>query len=242
MSQTPDSPSLSQAQLAVLTEIGEERAANAGDVLYRVGDRDYPFVAIIDGEVAILDAADHEIARHGASKFLGEVNLLSGQSLFVTAVAKRPLRYIAVERDALRSPLFDDRPLSDLLLATFTARREAMQQVGGLGLEIIGPRSSPATLRLLEFARSNRLPLTWRDPERGDDPDAAALLAGLGAQSLPLVRLPGGVEMQAPSLGELSRALGVGRELAPQEEVDLLVVGAGPAGPRRRRLWSLGGP
>jgi thioredoxin reductase (NADPH) len=36
--------------------------------------------------------------------------------------------------------------------------------------------------------------------------------------------------MQAPSLGELSRALGIGRELARQEEVDLLVVGAGPAG------------
>ena len=49
MSQTPDSPSLSEAQLAALRKIGEERTANAGDVLYRVGDRDYPFVAIIDG-------------------------------------------------------------------------------------------------------------------------------------------------------------------------------------------------
>ncbi len=39
MSQTPDSPSLSEAQLATLAEIGEERTANAGDVLYRVGDR-----------------------------------------------------------------------------------------------------------------------------------------------------------------------------------------------------------
>src|ERR1700716_1632128 len=87
MSQTPPSPSLSEAQLATLAEIGEERTANAGDVLYRVGDRDYPFVAIVDGEVAILDGAGNEIARRGASKFLGEVNLLSGQSLFVTAAA-----------------------------------------------------------------------------------------------------------------------------------------------------------
>jgi thioredoxin reductase (NADPH) len=118
LSQTPDSPSLSAAQLATLKEIGEERTANAGDVLYRVGDRDYPFVAIIEGEVAVLDAAGNEIARHGASKFLGEVNPLSGQSLFVTAVAREPLRYIAVERDALRSLLFDDGPLSDLRCAT----------------------------------------------------------------------------------------------------------------------------
>jgi thioredoxin reductase (NADPH) len=157
MSQTPHSPSLSEAQLAKLTEIGEERTSNAGDVLYRVGDRDYPFVAIIDGEVAILDAAGNEIARHGASKFLGEVNLLSGQTLFVTAVAKGPLRYIAVERDALRSLLFDDGPLSDLLLATFIARREAMQQVGDLGLEILGPpllARDPRRRRLWSLGRS----------------------------------------------------------------------------------------
>ena len=32
-----------------------------------------------------------------------------------------------------------------------------------------------------------------------------------------------------------SRALGIGRELAPREEVDLLVVGGGPAGPRAQR-------
>jgi thioredoxin reductase (NADPH) len=117
-----------------------------------------------------------------------------------------------------------------VLLATFIARREALQQVGGLGVQIVGPRSSAATRRLVEFARNNRLPVTWRDSERGDDPGAAALVAGLDASSLPLVRLPGGAEMRAPSPGELSRALGVGRELAKREEVDLLVVGAGPAG------------
>ena len=45
-------------------------------MLYRVGDRAYPFIAILDGKVAIIDAADHEILRHGPSGFLGEMNLL----------------------------------------------------------------------------------------------------------------------------------------------------------------------
>jgi thioredoxin reductase (NADPH) len=44
------------------------------------------------------------------------------------------------------------------------------------------------------------------------------------------VLLPGGSELRAPSNGELSRALGIGLELAPREEVDLLIVGGGPAG------------
>jgi thioredoxin reductase (NADPH) len=33
-----------------------------------------------------------------------------------------------------------------------------------------------------------------------------------------------------PSRGEVLRAIGIGRELAPREEVDLLVIGGGPAG------------
>ena len=226
----PASPLLTASQLATIAELGEERSAAVGDVLFRVGDRRYPFIAILEGEVAILDEAGNEIIRHTASGFLGEMNLLSGQTVFLTAVVTQPLRYIAVDRDDLRPLLFDDGPLSDLLLSTFIARREALQQVHSIGLEIVGPRWSEATMRMVEFARSNRLPFTWHDPERGDDSSAAAAVADLDPAALPLVRLPGGIELRGPSTGQVSRALGIGRELAPREEVDLVVVGAGPAG------------
>src|SRR5262245_65114809 len=104
---------LSGSQLATLAELGEERTASVGDVLFRVGDRRYPFIAILEGEVAILDAAGHEIIRHGTSGFVGELNLLSGQTVFLTAVVTQPLRYVAVDRDALRALLFEDSSLSD---------------------------------------------------------------------------------------------------------------------------------
>jgi thioredoxin reductase (NADPH) len=214
----PSSPLLSPSQLATLGEIGDERSAPAGEVLYRVGDRTYPFVAILDGEVAIIDAAGNELVRHGPSGFLGELNLLSGQTVFVNALVTEPLRYIAVERAALRALLSEDGQLSDLLLSTFIARREALQTVQGIGLEIVGPHESEPTMRMIEFARANRLPYTWRDnaPPGGAPP--------------PLVRLPGGGELLCPTTGQVLRALGVGLELAPREEVDLLIVGAGPAG------------
>jgi thioredoxin reductase (NADPH) len=215
---TPASPLLSQSQLATLAEIGEERSAPAGELLYRVGDRIYPFIAILEGEVAIIDAAGNEIIRHGPSGFLGELNLLSGQTVFVNALATTPLRYIAVERSALRSLLNEDGQLSDLLLSTFISRREALQSVRGIGLEIVGPHGEEPTMRMLEFARANRLPYTWKDAV---PPDGGAL---------PLVRLPGGAELHGPSTGQVLRALGIGLELAPREQVDLLIVGAGPAG------------
>ena len=224
----PASPRLSTSQLETLARIGEERTANVGDALYRVGDLRYPFIAIIEGEVSILDAAGHELVHHGPSGFLGEMNLLSGQTVFVTAVVTKKLRYIAVDRDDLRPLLFDDGPLSDLLLSTFIARREALQRAHGVGMEIVGSHLSESTVQMVEFARSNRLPFTWLDTEH--DPAAAALVAGLASSDLPLVRLPGGPELRGPSTGQVLRAIGVGLELAPREEVDLVVVGAGPAG------------
>src|SRR6188768_2116877 len=183
----PSSPSLSESQLATLAALGEERTASVGDVLFQVGDASYPFIAIVEGEVAILDAAGQELVRHGASGFLGEMNLLSGQTVFLTGVVTKPLRYVAVGRDALRTVLFDDGPLSDLVLSTFIARREALQRVEGIGLEIVGPRSSEATMQMLDFARANRLPFTWLEtaPPDGTEP--------------PLVRLPGGAELQHAS-------------------------------------------
>jgi len=211
-------PSLSASQLERLGEVGEERTASIGDVLFRVGDDAYEFIAILEGEVAVLDGAGNEIIRCGPSKFLGELNLLSGQRVFLTAVVLQPLRYIAVERIALRDFLFEDSQLSDILLSTFIARREALQGVQGIGLEIVGPRSSEPTRQMLDFLRANRLPYSWQDdsPPVGQEP--------------PLVRIPGGAELEHPTRGDVLRALGVGRELERREEVDLLVVGAGPAG------------
>jgi thioredoxin reductase (NADPH) len=225
---SPASRVLSSSQLQTLAEAGEEQTAEPGDELFRIGEATYPFIAILEGEAAVTDAAGQEIVRHGASGFLGEMNLLSGQTVFLTAVVTEPMRYIAVEREALRQLLLEDAALSDLLLSAFVERRELLQQREGIGIEIVGRRDSEETRRLIEFAKRLRLPYSWLDPD--EDAEAAAAIDGLAAEELPLVRLPGGHELRAPANGELSRALGIGLELAPREEVDLLVVGGGPAG------------
>jgi thioredoxin reductase (NADPH) len=224
----PVSRVLSSSQLAMLAAKGEERTAEVGERLFEIGDASYPFVAIIEGEVAVNDAAGQEIVRHGASGFVGEMNLLSGQTVFLTAVVTEPMRYIAVDREVLRQLLFEDGALSDLLLSAFVERRELLQQQQGIGFEIVGSRDSPQTRRLVAFARRQRLPHTWIDSARSA-PGTAAIEAP-GDADTAVVRLPGGAQLRNPSNGELSRALGIGRELAPREDVDLLIVGGGPAG------------
>jgi thioredoxin reductase (NADPH) len=209
------SATLSPSQLATLRAHGEERTAAVGETLFAVGDRRYPFIAILEGEAAVLDAAGQEIIRHSANGFLGELNLLNGQTVYLSAVATEPMRYLAVEREALRALLFEDATLSDTLLSAFMARRELLQARPGIGFEIIGSHTSAATRALVEFARRNRLPHTWVQQADADGT---------------VVRLPGGAELHDPTPGEVSRALGIGAELAPLEEVDLLIVGGGPAG------------
>jgi hypothetical protein len=222
----------------MLAEHGEERTAAVGEKLFEIGDETYPFIAILKGEAAVLDGAGNEIVRHGPSGFLGEMNLLSGQTVFLTAVATEPMRYIAVEREELRRLLREDAPLSDILLSAFVQRREMLQQRQGIGIEILGPRGSEPTRRLVDFAKRQRLPFTWAEPEESEE--AARALEGLEPSAIPLVRLPGGAELRDPSEGELSRALGIGLELGPR--------GGRPAGDRRRpsgtgrrRLRRLGG-
>jgi thioredoxin reductase (NADPH) len=222
------SPVLSQSQLEALAEQGEELTARAGETLYAIGDRVYPFIAIREGEVAITNSEGHEIVRHGASGFLGEMNLLTGQTVFLNAVTTQPTRYIRVEREVFRKLLAEDSSLADLVLATFVRRREGLQQEEGIGIEIIGPRSSEETRSLLDWARRARLPHSWIDPEREGAEGPA--LEGHDPADLPMVRLPGGRLLERPGPGEISRALGIGLELAPREEADLLILGGGPAG------------
>jgi len=224
----PTSRVLSSGQLATLAQHGEERTAEVGEELFRIGDETYPFIVILEGEAAVLDPTGQEIVRHGASGFLGELNLLTGQAVFLTAVVTEPMRYIAVEREELRKLLLEDAPLSDILLSAFVQRRELLQQRQGIGVEIVGSRDSRATRELVDFAKRQRLPFTWLEPEENEE--AARVLEGLEEREMPVVRLPGGGELHAPSDGELSRALGIGLELKPREEVDLLVIGGGPAG------------
>lgn len=223
-------PVLSESQFETLRGYGQELTAAVGDVLYRVGDETYPLIAIIEGEASVTDISGNEIIRHGTGGFLGEMNLLTGQTVYLTAVVTQPMRYIAVERQRVREVIADNEALADVLIGAFIARREALQGVDGIGVELIGPWSAAETRSLVEWVRRARLPYSYRDTERDDAALATVDVLRHASEPLPLVRLPGGRDMWGPTAGQLFRALGIGLELAPRETVDLLIVGAGPAG------------
>ena len=220
----PPIPSLSASQLARLGALGEERTAAVGEVLYRVGDTVYPFIAILEGEVAIVDADGNEIVRHGASSFLGELNLLSGQTVFVNAVVTKPLRYIAVERDALRALLFDE-----VRSAISSSPRSSPGERRSNASKESASRSSDRTVPRRRCGCSSSLARTGSHSAGRDDQP--------GERSGAPTRSAARRDRAAAPIARRGAARARGRlELAPREEVDLLVVGAGPGRPRRRGL------
>ncbi len=221
---------LSESQLATLAEHGEERTAEVGEKLFEVGDATYPFIAILEGEVGgprrgrardrpprrlRLPRRDEPALRADGLPHRGRHRA----DALHRGRARSPAR-TCCSRTA-RSPTCCSPPSSSA--ANCCSARQ------GIGIEIVGPRDSAETRRLLDFARRQRLPSLLarpgesergRRPARELDPERAA--AGAPARR----RRAAPARATASSRGRS----GSGSSWRAREEVDLLVVGGGPAG------------
>ncbi len=224
---------LSDAMLADVAAVGDERRVDRGDVLYRAGDSTTPFIVVLEGEVEVFrgeGTAEVIVATREPRRFLGELNMLTGQRVYLTSRVSKPGRVLVVEPDDFRQ-LMSERPeLSDTVFRAFVARRELLRSGEGAGaIQIIGSRYSPEAMALRSFAMSSRLPHTWTDVE--DIDDVPVFLASLGAQphDIPLVITPT-ARLRRPSTGEFAQHLGLTYRSVPGYMADLVVIGTGPAG------------
>ena len=123
----------------------------------------------------------------------------------------------------------EDRELADILLRAFLARRELLREgPAARSVEIIGSGLSSEALALRTYAARQRLPHTWFD---ADTPEGAGLMAaaGLTVADLPAVLLQGDV-LRRTTAGVFAEALGLSYRGSADRVVDLIVIGAGPAG------------
>ncbi len=233
LEETPDIygayPRLSPEQIRALAALGERHEVRAGEVLFEEGDTGCDFFVILEGKVAVVESSGGVVAVHGPGRFVGELGLLTGQPVFLTAVVREPGAVVCVSIERLRELVAGDPALGDLILRALLLRRSILVGLG-TGFRIVGSRYSPDTRRLREFAARNRLPHRWIDLE--EDPGAERLLQmlGIGPDETPVVILSGSQVLRNPSNQELARALGLLDSAEGEISCDLLVVGAGPAG------------
>jgi thioredoxin reductase (NADPH) len=233
--ETPDMsgayPRLSDEQVMMLSRFGTRRLVPPGAALFREGDHDCDFFVILDGLVSVRQQTDREsrlVAVHGPRRFLGDLSLLTGQPIYLTAIAEGDVEVLAVPVERLQEAVVEDPGLGDLILRAFLVRRSLHAGIGA-GFRIIGSRFSADSRRIRDFATRNRIPHRWLDLE--EDPEAEGLLRRLGIspEQTPVVIWKGEHVLRNPSNAELATLTGL-RSAPAREAYDLVIVGAGPAG------------
>jgi thioredoxin reductase (NADPH) len=223
---------LNDAELSALEQLGVRRSVAAGEYLYREGDAGYDFYVVLAGAVEIVinfEGTERVIARHPAGRFLGELNLLTGQRVFVSARIAESGEVLVVPRDSLRRLIATDPSLSDKILAAFLARRGILMSGAASAIRVIGSRFSPDSGRVREFLVRSRIPHEWLDPDADSEVERFLRELDVAPQDLPVVIVTGKVLRHATP-GALADYLGLTVGKLPDRCFDLIVVGAGPAG------------
>lgn len=225
-------PKLTEEQIDLLRAFGEVRQTHAGEVLFELGDRDYPLVVVLAGSTEIIDRSERvdRIVNVGEpGDFHGELGLLTGQTAFAACVVREPGEVLVVPQAAVREVIAMIPALSDILVIAFEARRRILMGSAASSLTIIGPEESPTVLRLQEFAARNRIPHRWLAP---DDPFAmqVSFMEWPPNPNLVRVLIRGYQVLREPSNIQLAKALGLDLGFEQEASADLVVVGAGPAG------------
>jgi len=226
-------PTLTRQQRDRMRSFGIERTVSAGEMLFRVGDPATDLLLIDSGAVdvvvaATLGSAEQTLITLPEGHFVGELALLTGQNVSVSARMATAGRVVHISPEQFRRLMASEAQLSDLLLRAFVARRTLLLSSAARSVQIVGSTLSSAALALRTYAARQRLPHLWVD---SDAADGRALLASvsLTAADLPVVITPTAVLRRATTAA-LAGALGLSSGSGTGRSVDLTVIGAGPAG------------
>jgi len=191
-------------------------------------------LALADEPVAMV-VADQRMPRMTGIELLeqGRTHAPAAKLLLLTAYADTDVAIKAINDIGLDYYLLKpwDPPqerlypvVDDLLDDWRQAHREHTSDI-----RVVGHRWSDRSHELKMFLTRNHVPYAWYDVER--DPEARRLqqLAGAEPPDLPLVLVPDGTPLRAPSTFELAGALGL-HTSAQQPLYDVCIVGGGPAG------------
>jgi thioredoxin reductase (NADPH) len=225
-------PRLSDDAIAALEERATRRATTVGEILFADGDATYDFFVVLSGKVAIIRNAgcadEQTIGVHGERRFLGELNLLTGEAVYLTAKVVEAGEVLQLPRRALLEFVDSEQSIADLVLRAYLARRALLIGIGA-GPRVIGSRYSRDTQRLRVFLARNRFPHGFLDLEEDSSAEDLVRRLGLQPNETPIV-IHAHQMLRNPSNDELARVLGLRRPSKAEAICDLLVVGAGPAG------------
>lgn len=228
----PSGPRLDDEQFRRLAAYGHVERAEAGQELYATGDDSYDLFLLRSATVDIVREAtaiepEHRIYQGRPGDFLGELSLLTGQHVYLTARVMTAGAVVRVGAAMLRRVLAEQVDIADVLIEAFRARRDTIRAAAGNALAIVGRAGDAAALDLRTYVTQLFLPHAWLDATAVS---GLALMrsAGIGDADLPAAVITGSV-LQNATPGAVAEALGLTYR-SDGRSADLVVVGGGPAG------------
>src|ERR1700722_9304033 len=138
MAQTEETafPRLTSAELALVRRLAKPCDYADGDVVFRAGQPDIDLYVVESGQMEIRNPgdADRVIVVHEPGSFSGDIDVLTGRPMIVTAVAKGETRLLCIPNGQVRVLLNRVPSLGEKLRLAFTRPRALLSPLGGLGL------------------------------------------------------------------------------------------------------------
>jgi thioredoxin reductase (NADPH) len=191
-------------------------------------------LALKDRPLALV-VSDQRMPGMTGIELLGRVRALSPDTklLLLTAYADTDVAITAINEIGLDYYMFkpwdppEERlyPVVDDLLGDWVDDHPEQTSE----LRVVGHQWSDHSYDVKMFLTRNHVPYRWLAVERDAEAEQLVELTGATTSDLPLVLLPDGTELRAPTTVALAEALGL-RTQAQQPLYDLCIVGGGPAG------------
>jgi thioredoxin reductase (NADPH) len=222
-------PRLTSSELTLVKSLAKPCNFADGDTIFQAGRAEIDLYVVESGRMEIRNPGDGEslIVTHEPGQFSGDIDLLTGRPVLVTAVARGATSLLCIPNNQIRALLNRVPSLGEKLIVALTRRRELLTKLGSIGLRVVGPGRCRDTNTVREFLYKNFVPFTWFDTETEA---GKSRLVSLGSpRKTPVIECGNGRILVNPSLQELALETGIWRH-CPSEDVDFAIVGAGPAG------------
>lgn len=222
---------LAPGHIDAIRRAGRAAFYPAGTLLVRPGDPVERFVYVEDGEIEVVNAFTGERlvpSTLGPTQFMAEISFLSGGSWSMAMRAARDTRVIEVPRDTMIELMARVPEMSDIIITVLAARRRRQLEAPDAALVLIGEEIDRGVRRVAAFASRNRLPYASH-PIGSDEARAVATDCAAPADQ-PLVIFGRDIVVTDPTPAKVAALMGLNREFVDDEAVDVLIVGAGPAG------------
>ena len=223
MQRTP----LSEAHVAALREISQEKDLPQDHVLIRPGEILSEFVYILSGSIEVFDERTGQAylsAFLKAGQFASEIALLNGSAASLALRTREPSKVLMAPRDDLLKLMSKIPEMSDIIISVLAARRRRQVETGDGNLQLIGAESDVSVRQTEAFLSRNKVPFKTIAL---DDPEASALCGGTPCSGVTFAQ-EGLLDDHSPRA--VARKLGLDQAVENNVATNVLIVGGGPSG------------